>query len=62
MDFLTIWQTLIFITILLWIIALIDILRSNFRGNDKVIWLLAVIFVPFLGAIMYFLIGRKQII
>ena len=43
-----------------WLIALIDILRSDFDNNNKLIWLTAVIFVPFIGAIAYFLIGRKQ--
>jgi 4-amino-4-deoxy-L-arabinose transferase-like glycosyltransferase len=43
-----------------WIIAFIDILRSDFRDNNKLIWLLAVIFVPFIGLIAYFFIGRKQ--
>jgi len=50
----------IFFTIcFLWIIALIDILRSEFRGNDKVVWVLVVIFFPFLGSILYFIIGRS---
>jgi hypothetical protein len=43
-----------------WIIAFIDILKSDFKENNKIVWLLAVILVPFLGAIAYFLIGRKQ--
>lgn len=45
---------------LLWIIALVDILRSDFRGNDKIVWVVVVIFFPFLGSILYFLIGRSQ--
>jgi hypothetical protein len=44
----------------LWIIALIDILRSDFQGNDKVLWVLVVIFFPFLGSILYFIIGRSR--
>ena len=44
----------------LWIIALVDILRSEFRGNDKVVWVLVVIFFPFLGSILYFLVGRSR--
>jgi hypothetical protein len=44
----------------LWLIALVDILRSDFKGNDKLIWLLVVIFVPFIGPLCYFFIGRKQ--
>jgi hypothetical protein len=35
-------------------IAFIDILRSDFEGNNKLIWLLVVIFVPFIGPIAYF--------
>ena len=43
------------------IIALIDILRSTFKDStNKIIWVLVVIFVPFLGAILYFIIGRSQ--
>jgi len=44
----------------LWLIALIDILRSDFQGNDKVVWVVIVIFFPFLGSILYFLIGRSR--
>jgi heme/copper-type cytochrome/quinol oxidase subunit 2 len=43
-----------------WLIAFIDILRSDFQGHAKMIWLIAVILVPFLGAMAYFIIGRKQ--
>ena len=42
------------------IIALVDILTNKFEGNNKLIWVLVVIFVYMLGAILYFLIGRKQ--
>jgi len=46
---------------LLWLIALVDILRNNFRGrNEKLIWVLVILFVPFIGAILYFAIGRKN--
>lgn len=58
------WQLIIiiiFISIFLaTIIALIDILRSEFTGNNKIIWVLVVLFTNFFGAILYFIIGRKQ--
>ena len=44
----------------LWLIALVDILRNEFTGYNKIVWLLAVIFVPLIGAIVYLFIGRKQ--
>ncbi len=42
------------------LIALIDILRSKFEANNKLIWTLLVIFLNLLGVILYFSIGRKQ--
>lgn len=45
---------------IVWLRALFEILKSDFTGNNKIIWLLAVVLVPFIGAIAYFSIGRKQ--
>ncbi len=42
------------------IIALIDIIRSEFIGNNKIAWVLIVIFFPIIGAIIYFVIGNEQ--
>jgi len=42
------------------IIALIDILKNEFEGNNKIIWVLVVLFLWLIGAILYYLIGRKQ--
>ena len=42
------------------VIALIDILRSDFKGNDKIIWVLLVVFMNLLGTLLYFIIGAKQ--
>ncbi|WP_417887185.1 PLDc N-terminal domain-containing protein [Zunongwangia sp.] len=42
------------------LLAIIDIVRNNFKENDKIIWLLVVLFFNFLGTILYFIIGRKQ--
>jgi len=44
----------------LWVIALVDILKNEFKGNDKLIWLIVAIFLPVIGALCYFFIGRKQ--
>ena len=42
------------------IVALIDILKSEFEGNNKLIWVLVVLLSWIIGAIIYFFIGRKQ--
>jgi hypothetical protein len=43
-----------------WIIAIIDILKSRFEGNDKLVWLLVVTFLSVPGIILYRVIGKKQ--
>ena len=42
------------------IIAFIDVLRNEFTGSNKIVWVLAVIFAPFVGSMAYFILGRKQ--
>jgi hypothetical protein len=42
------------------IFAFIDILKNEFIGSNKLIWLLAVLFAPVIGSVAYFIIGRKQ--
>lgn len=54
--------TLFFILfiILLPLLALISVLMNDFRGNDKLMWVVIIIFLPFLGSLLYFLIGRDR--
>jgi hypothetical protein len=42
------------------IIALIDILKSEFKQNDKLVWTMVVIFLSAIGAVLYYAIGRPQ--
>jgi len=45
----------------LWIFALVDIVRSRFRQDTtRIVWILIVIFLPVIGTILYYLIGREQ--
>ncbi len=48
------------LVLILPLIALIDIIRNDFDGNNKLLWVLIVLFLPFLGSIIYFLIGKNQ--
>ena len=43
-----------------WVWALVDILKNDFSGFNKLIWLLLVIFLPLIGVILYYFIGREQ--
>ncbi|WP_363321607.1 PLD nuclease N-terminal domain-containing protein [Plebeiibacterium sediminum] len=53
-------EIIILLVVLLPLFALISILKSEFEGNDKLIWVLVVLFMPFLGAILYFIIGKDK--
>lgn len=44
----------------LFIKSLVDVTRSEFTGNNKIIWVLVIIFLPILGSIAYYFIGTKQ--
>jgi hypothetical protein len=45
--------------LLLPVIAIVDILRSKFLGNDNILMLLIVILIP-LGSIIYFIIAPSK--
>ncbi|MEQ9460357.1 MAG: PLD nuclease N-terminal domain-containing protein [Phycisphaeraceae bacterium] len=53
-------NTIIGIVILVaWVIALVDIIKSAMDGTKKLIWILVVIFLPILGTILWFVLGKK---
>lgn len=54
-------ELLLILTVILFpVIALIDIAKSRFNGNEKIMWIIIVLFSNFLGSIIYFIVGRKQ--
>jgi len=50
------------IAILVFVIyTLVDVIKSDFKRDvNKVIWILAIIFVSPIGSILYMIIGKKQ--
>lgn len=44
-----------------WIIELVDAARRQFADQTvKIVWLLVIFFTHFLGAALYYFIGKKQ--
>lgn len=41
------------------VIVILDILRSNKDMEKKILWIIAVIFLPLLGPVLYYIIGKK---
>lgn len=54
------FQMLLLITAILPIVALISIMKNEFPNNDKLIWVLVTLFLPLIGALLYFFIGRNK--
>ena len=47
--------------ILVYAFTIYDVVRSRFANQtDKLIWILIVLLVPFLGTILWFAIGRDK--
>ena len=42
------------------LLALISVLMNEFKGNEKIMWVIIIIFLPFLGSLLYFLVGRDK--
>jgi len=51
---------MVFATII-WLWVLVDcITKEPSEGNDKIAWLLLIIFVPLIGALLYYFIRRPE--
>ena len=43
---------------ILWLVALVDCLKGN--SPNKLVWVVVIILLPFLGSILYFAIGKSR--
>ena len=41
----------------LWIMAIVDCAKGN--SPNKVLWIIVILLLPFLGSILYFIFGRR---
>ena len=48
-----------FLVLVIDILVIIDILRSNKDTERKILWIIAVVFLPILGPILYYVVGRR---
>ncbi|QBD78021.1 PLDc_N domain-containing protein [Ktedonosporobacter rubrisoli] len=49
------------LTTIFWVWVLIDcLLKEPSEGNDKIAWVLFILFVPLIGALMYYFIRRPE--
>jgi len=53
------WQSLLIAILVLPVLALVHMLRNDFRGRHRLIWVLIILFLPLFGAILYFILGKR---
>ncbi|MEZ4888833.1 MAG: PLDc N-terminal domain-containing protein [Chitinophagales bacterium] len=46
------------IHLILWLIAAVEIFQSGKSAGNKLLWVLVILFLPVVGLILYYLIGR----
>jgi hypothetical protein len=57
---LLLWTLLSIASVLLSVIAIIQIIRARFKDtNGRLIWVLIVLFLPVAGSVLYFFFGKK---
>lgn len=47
------------VVLVLWIIAILDIVKSGMDSAKTLIWILVVLLLPVIGTILWFVIGKK---
>jgi hypothetical protein len=49
------------LALVFWIWMLIDAIQNpRLDGTEKIVWVLVIIFVNWLGALIYYLVGRRR--
>jgi hypothetical protein len=49
-----------FIILIIDILVIIDIVKSNKDTEKKILWIIAVVFLPILGPILWYVYGRRN--
>ena len=42
------------------IVAIVDCIQSSMEGTKKLLWVLLVLMLPFLGMLLYFLLAKRS--
>jgi len=53
------WQSLLIAILVLPVLALVHMLRNDFKGRHRLIWVLIILFLPLFGSILYFILGKR---
>jgi hypothetical protein len=52
-------RLLSFIILVIDILVIIDVLKSHKDTERKILWIIAIVFLPVLGPVLYYLVGKR---
>jgi type VI protein secretion system component VasK len=55
-----IWITIAVALVIIWVITVVDILRRHLGAKRTSAWLLIVVLLPFVGALMYWVLRKPE--
>lgn len=42
------------------IVGIVDVLKGAFDTGKKILWIALIVLIPYVGVILYFVIGKKK--
>jgi hypothetical protein len=60
MQFIPYLIPVLIIQLVLIVVALVDLIRREHTRGPKWLWVIIILFVNFIGPIVYFIVGRKE--
>jgi len=55
-----VWFAVFLFFFIAWVWSIVDILKNEFTGYNKIIWILVLIMLPPIGVLLYLFIGKNQ--
>jgi hypothetical protein len=60
-KFMVVWLTIGFVVFIIWVLTIVDIVRSEFTTpSNKTVWIILVILLPLFGTVLYCIFGSGQ--
>jgi Phospholipase_D-nuclease N-terminal len=55
------WEIILLFFLIFWVVMLIDCIKNkSLTGNEKIVWVLVIALTNWLGALIYFFVGRRK--
>ena len=53
------YRLISFLIFIIDVVVIVDIVKSSKDTEKKILWIIAVVFLPVLGPLLYYMLGKK---